>query len=63
MTTDWVDDVMAGWIEDVPEWCQQFGCRQPVQTWCPLCRSYFCAEHDELYPRRRHDCLRGKAEE
>ena len=60
----WVDDVVTGWTEkEVPEWCQQFGCRQPVETWCPLCRSYFCAEHDELYPRRRHDCLRGKAEE
>lgn len=48
---------------DVPELCQQFGCRKPVETWCPLCRAFFCAEHDALYPVRRHDCLRGKAEE
>ena len=47
---------------DVPEQCQQFGCRQPVETWCPLCRAFFCAEHDELVPVRRHDCRRGKAE-
>jgi hypothetical protein len=59
----WVDDVIAGWADDtVPEFCQQFGCRQPVETWCSLCRAFFCHEHDELYPRRRHDCLRGKAE-
>ena len=55
-------DVLMSDDPSVPEWCQQFGCRQPVETWCPLCRAYFCAEHDELYPRRRHDCLRGKAE-
>jgi hypothetical protein len=47
---------------DVPEHCQQWACRQPVETWCPLCRAYFCKTHDELYPRRMHDCLRGKAE-
>jgi hypothetical protein len=46
----------------VPERCQQFGCREPVETWYPLCRAYFCARHDALYPVRRHDCLRGKAE-
>jgi hypothetical protein len=55
---DIVEPVAAG----VPEQCQQFGCREPVETWCPLCRAFFCAEHDELYPRRMHDCLRGKAE-
>jgi hypothetical protein len=60
----WVDEVIANWAEDgVPEFCQQFGCRKPVETWCPLCRAYFCHAHDELYPRRRHDCLRGKREE
>ena len=46
----------------VPERCQQFGCQQPVDTWCPLCRAYFCHEHDALYPRRMHDCLKGKAD-
>jgi len=63
VTTDWVDEVIANWkADDVPEYCQQWACRQPVETWCPLCRSYFCKLHDELYPRRMHDCLRGKAE-
>ncbi|HYW87226.1 MAG TPA: hypothetical protein VFB50_05625 [Chloroflexota bacterium] len=49
-------------LDDVPEFCQQFGCHDRVATWCPLCRAFFCARHDELYPRRMHDCLRGKAE-
>jgi len=60
------DDPSWSWLgvhdPDVPEGCQQFGCHQPVETWCPLCRAYFCRTHDELYPVRRHDCLRGKAE-
>jgi hypothetical protein len=43
--------------------CQQAGCDRWAETWCPLCRAYLCKTHDELYPRRRHDCLRGKAEE
>ena len=47
---------------EIPERCQQFGCSQPAETWCPLCRAFFCKVHDELYPVRRHDCLRGKAE-
>lgn len=42
--------------------CQQFGCKCDVETWCPLCRAFFCKEHDELWPVRKHDCLRGKAE-
>lgn len=42
--------------------CQQFGCRSSAETWCPLCRAFFCKQHDELYPARRHDCLRGPAE-
>ena len=59
----WVDEVIENWRADhVPEACQQFGCSKPVETWCPLCRAYFCAEHDPLYPRRMHDCLKGKAE-
>jgi len=59
----WVNDVIDSWKEDsVPEQCQQFGCQAPVATWCPLCRSYFCHAHDSLYPRRMHDCLKGKAE-
>ena len=33
----WVQDVMADWSDPVfPEYCQQFACNQPVQTWCPL---------------------------
>jgi hypothetical protein len=60
----WVQDVMADWSDPVfPEYCQQFACNQPVQTWCPLCRAFFCDMHDELYPRRMHDCLRGRAED
>src|SRR6516225_2347026 len=48
----WVQDVMADWSDPVfPEYCQQFACNQPVQTWCPLCRAFFCDMHDELYPR------------
>ena len=62
MATDWVDEVIAGWSEDaLPEVCQQFGCQRPMETYCPLCRCVYCHEHDELYPRRRHDCLRGPA--
>ena len=39
--------------------CQQFGCSNQVETWCPLCRAFFCKRHDELWPVRRHDCIRG----
>lgn len=42
--------------------CQQWGCTADAETWCPLCRGFFCAAHDVLYPERRHDCIRGKAE-
>jgi len=58
---DAVDTFLAS-APDVPDLCQQFGCREPVQTWCPLCRAFFCAKHDQLTPRRMHDCLRGRAE-
>jgi hypothetical protein len=56
-------DVVMSDDPSVPEYCQQWACRQPVQTWCVLCRAFFCKVHDELYPRRMHDCLRGPAEE
>jgi hypothetical protein len=56
-----LDEFLAT-ARDVPEICQQFSCRAPVQTWCSLCRGFFCDEHDQLTPVRRHDCLRGKAE-
>lgn len=49
-------------MTEYPERCQQFGCNEPAETWCPLCRAMLCLKHDELYPVRRHDCLRGKAE-
>ena len=42
---------------DLPAGCQQFGCREPAETWCPLCESYYCDYHDSLYPVRHHDCL------
>jgi len=47
----------------IPTICEQQGCRLMVQTFCPLCERFFCDLHDELYPRRMHDCLRGKADE
>ena len=60
----WVDKVIAEWnLDPVPEFCQQWACNRPVETWCPLCRAYLCAIHDELMPRRMHDCLKGKADE
>lgn len=64
MSQDWIDVVVDAWFkdQDVPDRCQQFGCQMDAETWCPLCRAYFCLEHDELYPVRRHDCLHGKAE-
>jgi len=60
--TDQITDVWQKW-DDVPDRCQQWACQRPVATWCPLCRAFFCDLHDELYPRRMHDCLRGKADE
>jgi hypothetical protein len=47
----------------VPEKCQQRLCSERAETFCPLCRAFFCKTHDDLYPRRMHDCLRGKADE
>ena len=59
----WVQEVIAGWTDpELPDRCEQFGCRAPAATWCPLCRSFFCHYHDDLYPVRHHDCLRGPAE-
>jgi len=59
----WVDEVIEGWTPDpVPELCQEWACNEPAQTWCPLCRAFFCAYHDELVPVRRHACLKGHAE-
>ena len=60
------DDIDLPYVRrdlELPDHCQQFGCGRPAETWCPLCRSYFCHFHDELYPRRRHDCLRGTADD
>jgi hypothetical protein len=42
--------------------CQQSRCQQDWATYCPLCLRLLCREHDELYPRRRHDCLKGPAD-
>ena len=52
----------AKYGQDIPGRCQQFGCQQEAETYCPLCRSFFCHEHDSLYPRRMHDCIKGRAE-
>ena len=48
--------------DELPERCEQWPCPKLAETWCPLCRAVFCHEHDQLYPLRRHDCLRGRAE-
>jgi len=57
------EKILDYWLKDtVPELCQQFGCNEPVATYCPLCRGCFCHEHDQLTPVRRHDCLKGRAE-
>jgi len=56
---DW--DVLG--LLPVPEECQEFECRRTVETWCPLCKGFFCAHHDELVPVRRHHCLKGTAED
>jgi hypothetical protein len=63
MTVEAEPDWAGMGLEPVPEMCQQFGCCAQVQTWCPLCRAFFCDEHDQLTPVRRHDCLGGSAEE
>ena len=44
-------------IADVPEFCQRPGCGARTQTWCPLCEGFYCDEHDQLTPVRRHSCL------
>jgi hypothetical protein len=54
--------VLDALLERVPETCEHPSCTHAVQTWCPLCERFFCDEHDQLTPVRRHDCLRGKAE-
>jgi hypothetical protein len=43
--------------------CQQRGCRDESVTWCPLCEKSLCQRHDELTPRRMHDCMGGPADE
>jgi hypothetical protein len=62
MNEEMVEETIARLLRGVPDTCQRFGCRAPVQTWCPLCRDFFCDDHDQLTPIRRHDCLRGPAE-
>jgi len=42
--------------------CEQPGCKQAATTWCPLCEKLLCKTHDELWPNRLHDCLRGPAD-
>lgn len=48
---------------EVPIWCQQPGCTQKVETWCPLCDKFLCLVHDSLVPARMHNCLGGPADE
>jgi hypothetical protein len=43
-------------------WCEQPWCKQVSVTYCPLCEKLLCREHDELTPRRMHDCLTGPAD-
>lgn len=35
-------------LEVIPYICQRDGCSGDVETWCPLCEGFFCAEHDPL---------------
>ena len=45
---EWVEWVMADWAwAPIPELCEQFGCNEPVQTWCDRCRAYFCDDHEQ----------------
>jgi hypothetical protein len=46
----------------IPETCSHANCQRPVETYCPLCEAFLCAEHDELIPDRRHDCIGGPAD-
>jgi len=50
-------------LDEVPVLCQARGCERVPETWCPLCTQFLCAEHDELTPRRRHDCLGEPADD
>jgi len=43
--------------------CMQGDCVEDATTWCPLCEKLLCAEHDELAPRRMHDCLAEAADD
>lgn len=43
--------------------CERKACQQQAATWCPLCEKLLCQEHDELTPRRMHDCLAGPADD
>ena len=61
MTADEVDWEEMG-LKPVPDTCQRSGCRAPVETWCPLCRFFYCDAHDQLTPVRCHDCLGGPAD-
>jgi len=49
-------------IPVITDVCDVRDCKRPVETWCPLCQQFLCAEHDELVPVRRHDCLGRKAD-
>ena len=57
------DVVIAELLDRVPELCERPGCQRSVETWCPLCERFYCLEHDELTPRRRHACLGEPAED
>lgn len=43
--------------------CQRDDCAREAVTWCPLCEKLLCRVHDELTPRRMHDCLGAPADE
>jgi hypothetical protein len=44
-------------VKILPETCERPDCQKAVETFCPLCEKFLCAEHDELVPVRRHACL------
>jgi len=61
MKTDLDWDALG--LSPVPETCQREGCARAVETWCPLCNLFLCADHDQLTPQRMHDCLSGPADD
>jgi hypothetical protein len=58
-------DCVIGWLHNATDHTpsQYFAHAPFLEDECPLCERFLCAEHDQLVPVRRHDCLKGKADE